>query len=72
MSPQYLKWSEYLITFSREDHPDYVPQPGRHALMVAPTIGKVKLNQVLVDGGASLNIIFARTLDDMKIPRSQL
>lgn len=40
--------------------------------MVAPTIGKVKLNQVLVDGGASLNIIFARTLDDMKIPRSQL
>ncbi|XP_066333766.1 uncharacterized protein [Miscanthus floridulus] len=40
--------------------------------MVAPTIGKVKLNRVLIDGGAGLNIIFARTLDDMKIPRSRI
>ncbi|XP_066360888.1 uncharacterized protein [Miscanthus floridulus] len=72
ITPQYLKWSEYLITFSREDHPGGVPEPGRHALVVAPTVGKVKLNRVLVDSGAGLNIIFARTLDDMKIPCSRI
>src|SRR5438128_12636040 len=32
----------------------------------------VKLNRVLIDGGSGLNILFANTLDDMKIPRSEL
>src|SRR5437763_1171241 len=32
----------------------------------------VKLNRVLIDGGSGLNILFAKTLDDMKIPRSEL
>src|SRR5947207_14866187 len=31
-----------------------------------------KLNKVLVDGGSGLNILFAKTLDDMKISRSEL
>ena len=70
MKPQYLKWSEYPITFSREDHPDYVPQPGWHTLVVAPTIGKVKVNRVVADGGTGLNILFVKTLDDMKILHS--
>src|SRR5437763_17001682 len=32
----------------------------------------VKLNRVLTDGGSGLNILFGKTLDDMKIPRSKL
>jgi hypothetical protein len=28
--PSYLKWSENLITFDCEDHPDHVPQPGSY------------------------------------------
>src|SRR5947207_3346869 len=31
-----------------------------------------KLNRVLIDGGSGLNILFAKTLDDMKISRSEL
>jgi len=37
-----------------------------------PIIRTVKLNRVLIDGGSGLNILFAKTLDDMKIPRSEL
>ena len=32
----------------------------------------VKLNRVLIDGDSGLNILFAKTLDDMKIPPSKL
>ena len=32
----------------------------------------IKLNRVLIDGGSGLNILFAKTLDDMKIPHSKL
>ena len=40
--------------------------------MLDPIVRTVKLNRVLVDGGSGLNILFAKTLDDMKIPRSEL
>ena len=34
--PQYLKGSEYDITWSREDHPPRVDNPRHLALLVAP------------------------------------
>src|SRR6266542_556525 len=71
-TPKYLKWSEAPITFGRADHPDHVPHPGRYPLVLDPIIRTVKLNRVLIDGGSGLNILFAKTLDDMKIPRSEL
>src|SRR5438128_11314201 len=71
-TPKYLKWSEVPITFGRADHPDRVPHPGRCALVPDPIVRTVKLNRVLIDGGNGLNILFAKTLDDMKIPRSEL
>src|SRR6266566_552242 len=37
--PQYLKWSEYDITWSRADHPPRVDNPGQLALVVAPQVG---------------------------------
>ena len=40
--------------------------------MLDPIVRTVKLNRVLMDGGSGLNILFAKTLDDMKIPRSEL
>ncbi len=40
--------------------------------MLDPIVWTVKLNRVLIDGGSGLNILFAKTLDDMKIPRSEL
>src|SRR5438132_13469433 len=32
----------------------------------------IRLNRVLIDGGSGLNILFAKTLDDMQIPCSEL
>ena len=40
--------------------------------MIDPIVRTVKLNRVLVDGGSGLNILFTKTLDDMKILRSEL
>src|SRR6266498_6013509 len=71
-TPKYLKWSEAPITFGRADHPDHVPHPGRYPLVLDPIVRTVKLNRVLIDGGSGLNILFAKTLDDMKIPHSEL
>src|SRR5207237_4690968 len=71
-SPKYLKSSKVPITFGRADHQDHVPHPGRYPLVLDPIIRTVKLNRVLIDGGSGLNILFAKTLDDMKIPRSEL
>src|SRR5436190_3199365 len=71
-TPKYLKWSEAPITFSRADHPDHIPHPGRYPLVLDLIVWMIRLNRVLIDGGNGLNILFAKTLDDMKIPCSKL
>jgi hypothetical protein len=71
-TPEYLKWSEVPVTFDRSDHPDFVPKPGRYPLIVSPIINDVKLNQVLVDGGSSLNILSLKTFDQMGLSRALL
>jgi hypothetical protein len=61
-APVYLDWSDKPITFDQGDHPDCVPSPGRYPLVVDPVIGNTRLTKVLMDGGSSLNIIYAETL----------
>ena len=70
--PQYLKWSERPISFDRTDHPDYIPEPGKFPLVVDPLFRTTRLRRVLMDGGSGINILYAKTLDDMKIDRSEL
>src|SRR6266498_4117138 len=41
-------------------------------LVLDPIVRMIKFNRVLIDGGSRLNILFAKTLDDMKIPSSEL
>jgi hypothetical protein len=60
--PVYLGWSDKPITFDQGDHPDCVLSPGRYPLVVNPVIGNARLSKVLMDGGSSLNIIYAETL----------
>src|SRR5438128_2482699 len=72
VTPKYLKWSELPITFDRSDHLDNIPHPGRYPLVLDPIVRTVKLNRVLIDGDSGLNILFAKTLDDVKISRSEL
>jgi hypothetical protein len=59
--PSYLKWSEVLITFDREDHPDHVPQPGSYPLVVAPLFKSKRVHKVLMDGGSGINVLYAST-----------
>jgi hypothetical protein len=35
----FLDWSEDAITFSHEDHPNRIPNPGQFSLVVNPVIG---------------------------------
>jgi hypothetical protein len=62
MPPSFLDWSEDTVTFSREDHPNRIPNPGQYPLVVDPVIGNVRFSKVLMDGGSSLNILYAHTL----------
>jgi hypothetical protein len=71
-APVYLDWSDKPITFDRGDHPDFVPSPGRYPLVVNPIIGNVRLSKVLMDGGSSLNIIYAETLELLGVDRSEV
>jgi hypothetical protein len=58
----YLDWSDKPITFDQGDHPDCVSSLRRYPLVVDPVIGNARLSKVLMDGGSSLNIIYAETL----------
>jgi hypothetical protein len=68
----FLDWSEDTITFSREDHLNRVPNPGQYLLVVDPVIGNARFSKVLMDGGSSLNILYAHTLRLLGIGLDQL
>jgi hypothetical protein len=42
------------------------------AMVHSPLVSTTHLTKVLMDGGSSLNILYANTLDKMGIPRSNL
>jgi hypothetical protein len=71
-APVYLDWSDKPITFDRGDHPDFMLSPGRYPLVVDPIISNVRLSKVLMDGGSSLNIIYAETLELLGVDRSEI
>jgi hypothetical protein len=71
-APAYLDWSDKPITFDQADHPDHVPSPGKYPLVVDPVIGNVRLTKVLMDGGSSLNIIYAETLGLLRVDLSSV
>jgi hypothetical protein len=68
----YLDWSDKPITFDQGDHPDHVLSPGKYPLVVDPIISNVRLTKVLMDGGSSLNIIYAETLGLLQIDLSTI
>jgi hypothetical protein len=70
--PSFLDWSEDAITFSREDHPNRIPNPGQYPLVMDPVIRNARFSKVLMDGGSSLNILYAHTLRLLGIGLDQL
>jgi hypothetical protein len=71
-APVYLDWSDKPIAFDQGDHPDCMPSPGRYPLVVNPVISNARLTKVLMDGGSSLNIIYAETLGLLEIDLSMI
>jgi hypothetical protein len=71
-TPVYLDWSDKPIIFDQGDHPDCIPSPGRYPLVVDPIISNTRLSKVLMDGGNSLNIIYAETLELLGVDRSTI
>ncbi|KAK1687026.1 hypothetical protein QYE76_047874 [Lolium multiflorum] len=69
--PQYVRWSEVPCTFDREDHPAAVPKEC-YALVVSPRIDGYDFSKCLMDGGASLNIMYLETLERMNLTKEQL
>jgi hypothetical protein len=49
-----------------------VPSQGKYPLVVNPVIGDVRLTKVLMDGGSSLNIIYAETLGLLRVDLSSI
>ncbi|KAK1698861.1 hypothetical protein QYE76_015558 [Lolium multiflorum] len=69
--PQYVKWSENPCTFDGTDHPTVIPK-GCYALVVSPRIDGFDFSKCLMDGGASLNIMYLETLEKMDLTKEQL
>ncbi|KAK1619547.1 hypothetical protein QYE76_025064 [Lolium multiflorum] len=69
--PQYVRWSEVPCTFDRGDHPASVPKE-YYALVVSPRIDGYDFSKCLMDGGASLNIMYLETLERMNLTKEQL
>jgi hypothetical protein len=70
--PSFLDWSEDAITFSREDHPNRIPNSSQYPLVVDPVIRNARFSKVLMDEGSSLNILYAHTLRLLGIGLDQL
>jgi hypothetical protein len=71
VAPVYLDWSDKPITFDQGDH-HRVPSLRKYPLVVDPVVGNVRLTKVLMDGGSSLNIIYAGTLELLQIDLSAI
>ena len=66
-APSRLRWSKVSITIVWDDYPDHVPSLRHFLLIVSSIVTNTCLTRVLEDGGSVLNILYADTLDRMKI-----
>jgi hypothetical protein len=63
--PRPLRWSEVPISFSCNDQWTSFSEPGKFPLVLDPVVAEVRLTKVLINGGSSLNLIFASSLRKM-------
>jgi hypothetical protein len=70
--PEYLSWSEPLITFDWTDHSDSIRKPGNFPLIVDPKVGTTRLPKALIDGGSGLNFMYLNTFEVLGLTRDQL
>src|SRR3954463_7581707 len=70
--PRWLNWSEQPITWTRDDHPLVVDNPGALALVVSLQFEGYTLDKVLMDGGSNINILYYETFRRMGLTQKQL
>jgi hypothetical protein len=68
---QYVRWSEVLVQWSREDHPEHIPD-GYYTMVVNPLIQGYEFSKCPMDGGSSLNIMYVETLTKLGLTKTQL
>jgi hypothetical protein len=66
------KWVETPIGFDATDCPKNMVGAGQLPRLVSPTITNVKLYHVLIDGGATLNLINLAAFKKLQIPMGKL
>ncbi|KAK1698219.1 hypothetical protein QYE76_014916 [Lolium multiflorum] len=69
---EYLNWSGQDMGFTIADHPQQVPRPGQSALILPAVIAGFDVSRVFIDGGSSLNLMYADTLRKMNISLANL
>jgi hypothetical protein len=65
--PTPLRWSEVPITFSHVDKWTSFSEPGRFPLVLKQVVAGSRLNEVLIDSGSGLNVLFTKTLKKLKL-----
>lgn len=74
--PQYMHWSDKVITWDRKDHPSIMPNPGSYALVVDALVASPKFSclfsRVLIDGGSTINILYRETLIKLGLSEQDL
>jgi hypothetical protein len=60
------------ISFDTSNYPKNMAGAGQLPLVISPTIANVRLYHVLVDGGATLNLIILAAFQKLQIPMSKL
>jgi hypothetical protein len=66
------KWMETSIGFDASDYPKNMAGVRQLPLLVSPTTANIRLDCILVDGGATLNLISPTAFKKLQIPMSKL
>jgi hypothetical protein len=67
-----MRWSDDYITFRPEDHPITELSERNLPLVVKIPIGWYKVTKILIDSGASLNLIMRKTFIEIGLNLSDL
>jgi hypothetical protein len=67
-----LRYSEVLISFSRDDQWTSFSELGKFPLVLDPVVAGSQLTRVLIDGGSGLNLLFVSTLKKMSLDISKI
>jgi hypothetical protein len=66
------KWMETSISFDTSDYPKNMAVAGHLLLLISSANANIRLYHVVVDGGATLNLISLVAFKKLQIPMSML